>query len=129
AARAWRIAWTSAAVSALAVGAIGVAAGLFPGAWIGLFSREPEVLRVGSLYLRHVAPFYGFFGLGMALYFASQGAGRMAWPFSASILRLVLVLIAGAWWTRVHGGGLAGLFAIVAASQVVFGAVNALGMW
>jgi Na+-driven multidrug efflux pump len=127
-ARAWRIAWTSAAISALAVGAIGAAAALFPQEWVGLFSREPEVLRVGSEYLRRVAPFYPFVGLGMALYFASQGAGRMAWPFSAGVARLAVVLLAGTWWMHAHGGALAGLFWIAAFAQVLFGAVNVAGM-
>ena len=41
-------------------------------------------------YLRIVAPFYGFFGLGMALYFASQGTGNMVLPFTAGVIRLAL---------------------------------------
>jgi Na+-driven multidrug efflux pump len=42
------------------------------------------VLVAGSSYLQVVGPFYGFFGLGMALYFASQGAGTMVWPLLAA---------------------------------------------
>ena len=38
------------------------------------------MIAAGSAYLRIVGPFYGFFGLGMALYFASQGAGALKWP-------------------------------------------------
>jgi Na+-driven multidrug efflux pump len=125
--RAWRIAWTAAAISAACVELIGIAAALFPEAWVGIFSREPAVLQAGAQYLRRVGPGYGLFGLGMALYFASQGAGRMAWPFSAAVGRVALVAIAGAWWSA-RGGGLSGLFWIAAASQLLYGALNALGM-
>ena len=48
----------------------------FPAAWLTLFDTDPAMIDAGSQYLRTVGPFYGFFGLGMALYFASQGAGR-----------------------------------------------------
>jgi putative MATE family efflux protein len=126
--RARSIAWSAALISSVAVAFIGFTAATFPDAWIGLFSRDPEVLRVGGDYLRRVAPFYPFVGLGMALYFASQGAGRMAWPFSASAARVATVLAAGAWWVGPQHGSLTGIFWIVAAAQVIFGAVNALGM-
>jgi len=127
-ARARRVAWIAALMSVAAVEAIGIAAALLPEGWIGIFSREPEVMRVGVDYLRRVAPLYGFAALGMALYFASQGAGRMAWPFSAGVARLGTVIVAGAWWIGIAHGSLTGLFWIVAASQVLFGAINVFGM-
>ena len=65
---------SSAARSPSADRAIGVAAALWPRAWLALFGADPAVLETGSAYLRVVGPFYGFFGLGLALYFASQGA-------------------------------------------------------
>lgn len=128
-ARARSISWTGAMISTVAVGLIGTAAARFPEAWIGLFSREPEVLKVGAGYLHRVAPFYAFVGLGMALYFASQGAGRMLWPFIAGVARMLIVAVGGALWMRGGNGSLDGLFWIVAAAQVAFGAINALGMW
>ena len=42
-------------------------------------------------YLGIVAPLYGLFGGGMALYFASQGTGHMVIPVSLSLLRLIVV--------------------------------------
>ena len=128
AARARRIAWTSAVASVLAVGSIGVAAAICPEAWMGLFSKEPEVVRIGVDYLHRVAPFYAFTGLGMALYFASQGAGRVVWPFSAGVVRLATVIVAGGYWIAVAHGSLTGLFWIVALAQVLFGSINAIAM-
>ena len=81
--RALRIAMTGAAASFLVCEAIGLVAALFPVAWLRLFGAEPEMLAVGTAYLRSVGPAYGFFGLGLSLYFASQGAGRLAWPLIA----------------------------------------------
>ena len=75
---------------------MGVAAALFPAAWLGLFEREPAMIAVGSRYLRIVGPFYGLFGLGMALYFASQGAGRCGGRCMANVARLMIA--AGGGW-------------------------------
>src|SRR6185436_14772331 len=72
-ARARRIAWTAAWLSAAATGLIGLCAALAPEVWMRLFSQDAEVIAVGASYLRRAAPFYGFYGFGMALYFASQG--------------------------------------------------------
>jgi len=126
--RARKIAWTAALISAALTGTIGFVAALFPEAWIHVFSREPDVVRVGADYLVRVGPFYALTGLGMALYFASQGAGRVVWPFSAGVVRLALVALVGWYWVNAHHGPLTGLFWIVAASQLLFGAINALAM-
>jgi len=127
-ARARRIAWTGAVISLIATGAIGLTAALFPHAWIHLFSREAPVVEAGSAYLTRVAPLYAFFGAGMSLYFASQGAGKMAWPFTAGIVRLVLVAVAGGYWVNSMHGSLNGFYWIVAASYFVFGSVNLIAM-
>jgi putative MATE family efflux protein len=117
--RARRIAWTGALVSALATGAIGLFAAAFPEAWLHLFSREPEVVAAGAAYLSRVGPFFVFFGAGMSIYFSSQGAGRMAWPFAAGLVRLLIVCVIGS-----AVASLQGLFWVAAVSYVAFGAIN-----
>jgi putative MATE family efflux protein len=123
--RARRIAWIAAFVSAAATGLIGLCAALAPAIWVGLFSREPDVIRVGVDYLHRAAPFYAFYGFGMALYFASQGAGKVTWPLIAGCIRLAIVTVGGWYWTSVLGGALQGFFWIIAASLAVFGLINA----
>jgi Na+-driven multidrug efflux pump len=90
------------------------------------------MLEVGAQYLRIVGPFYGFFGGGMALYFASQGAGRLSWPLLAGLLRLA-VAGAGGWLALRFFGSLAGVFVALGVALAVFGLVNAasiaLGTW
>src|SRR6516165_4973198 len=82
--RALRTAWIGAAIAAALCEIIGLAAAAFPHAWLSLLDDNAAMLDTGSRYLRTVGPFYGLFGLGMALYFASQGAGRLAWPLSST---------------------------------------------
>jgi putative MATE family efflux protein len=127
-ARAERIAWIGAGLAAALTGSIGLAAAVAPGAWMRLFTSDAGAIAVGSLYLRIVGPTYGFFGAGLALYFASQGAGRLLWPLLAGGLR-VLVAAGGGWLvSRALGGGLPGLFGALAAAMVVFGATVMLAV-
>src|SRR5213078_1991992 len=80
--RALRVALTGGAIAFALTEAIGLAAAMWPSGWLGLFSDHPAMLSAGAEYLRMVGPAYGFFGLGLSLYFASQGAGRLFWPLS-----------------------------------------------
>jgi putative MATE family efflux protein len=126
--RAERVAWVGASLAAGATGSVGIVAALFPNAWLGLFSSDPSVLEAGARYLRIVGPVYGFFGLGLALYFASQGAGRLTWPLVAGFARLLVASVGG--WLAIHlfGAGLSGLFVAMAAALVVFGALVAVAI-
>jgi Na+-driven multidrug efflux pump len=71
-ARALRIGLLGGGAAFLLTEAIGVAAAIWPEAWLRVFGSNPDMLATGSAYLREVGPFYGFYGLGLALYFASQ---------------------------------------------------------
>jgi len=127
-ARAEHVAWVGAGLAAAMTGAIGLIAALAPSLWIGLFTSEPAVLAAGSTYLRIVGPFYGFFGLGLALYFASQGAGRLLWPLLGGFLRLLVAAVGGWVVTRELGFGLPALYAVMALALVCFGATVALAV-
>ena len=88
--RALRVAWIGAAIAAGLCELIGICAAAEPRAWLTLFDNAPDMIDAGSRYLQVVGPVYGLFGLGMALYFASQGAGRLLWPFLANLVRLLI---------------------------------------
>ncbi|MBK1656781.1 MATE family efflux transporter [Paracraurococcus ruber] len=130
--RALRIALTGGGIAFLLTGMVGVLAACFPVAWLGLFSAEPGMIEAGSQYLRMVGPAYGFFGLGLALYFASQGAGRLGWPLGAGFLRMVIA-VGGGWLALRLTGSLEALFAVAAFALAVYGTVLALavraGVW
>jgi putative MATE family efflux protein len=122
--RALRTAWIGAAIAAGLCEAIGLAAAAFPTAWLGLFDSDPAMLEAGARYLKIVGPSYGLFGLGLALYFASQGAGRLLWPLLANLARLSIAA-AGGWLALRWSGELAELFVAQAAALATFGLIVA----
>jgi putative MATE family efflux protein len=130
--RALRIAFIGGALAFVLTGTIGLAASLWPRLWLTLFSTEPAVIEAGSTYLRIVGPTYGCFGLGMALYFASQGAGRLFWPLAGGFLRL-LIAIGGGYVALRLTGSLVWLFVALALGLVAYGvtvtAAVSAGTW
>jgi Na+-driven multidrug efflux pump len=79
-----------------------------------------------------VGPVYGLFGLGMALYFASQGAGRLLWPLLANMARLIIAA-GGSWLALQWSTDLTDVFLALAAALAAFGLINAAavarGVW
>jgi hypothetical protein len=75
--RALREALATVPITGLATEIVGLAASAWPSAWIGAFSDDPRGLATGATYLRTVAPIFGFFGIGYALYCA--GEPRAEW--------------------------------------------------
>jgi Na+-driven multidrug efflux pump len=130
--RALRIALVGGAVAFCLTEAVGLAAALWPLAWLGLFDSDPLMLATGAAYLRLVGPAYGFFGLGLCLYFASQGAGRLLWPLLAGLLRMVLA-VGGGWLALRLTGSLTMVFAALSLALVAYGSVLlaaiASGVW
>lgn len=119
--RAMRVAWTGGLTAFAAIGSIGWLVAQFPEAWSRLFTSDDQVAAASISYIRHVAPFYCLFGLGISLNFASQGAGRMTTPLLASFARMITAMIAG--WIVVEKTdfGLDGLFGAIALGIVVYG--------
>ncbi len=130
--RALRVAWIGAAIAAGMCEIIGFCAAATPHAWLSLFGSEPDMIDAGSRYLHAVGPVYGLFGLGMALYFASQGAGRLLWPFIANLARLVIAAGGGYIALRLTGN-LSDVFIALAVALAAFGLINAAavasGVW
>lgn len=128
AARARKVAWTAAALAFGLTQAVGLLLFFAPELWNGIFSTDPAVLRAGNAYFAAVAPVYGLIGLGLVLFFACQGRGKMVWPFAAGIARLAATAF-GAWWLAATGASLAIVFAAVAVGAALFGAITAYGFW
>jgi putative MATE family efflux protein len=131
-ARALRIALIGGGLAFALTEAVGLTAAFWPHAWLGLFGHDPRMLETGAAYLRAVGPAYGFFGLGLSLYFASQGAGRLFWPLFAGLLRLVIA-IGGGWLALRWTGSLGWVFAALSVALVTYGltlsAAIASGAW
>jgi len=109
-----------------------VGAAIAPHAWLSLFDSDPVMLDAGTRYVQTVGPFYGLFGLGLALYFASQGAGRLLWPLLANLTRLAIAG-GGGWLALRWSGDLSYVFvaqgAALAAFGVIIAAAVAGGAW
>lgn len=118
--RARNIALVGGAIAFVVAEVVGLAAALWPEAWLRLFGTDEHMLETGVHYLRIAGPFYGFFALGFSLYFASQGAGRLTWPLLAAVLRLCLYAGLG-WAVLVMTGSLTAFFAIGAVAMAVYG--------
>jgi len=123
--RARRIAWTGGAIAATACAAVGLFCAVFPAFWMGLFTEQEEVLRVGTLYLHIVAPVYAAYGLGQALYFSSQGFGNPLPAVLANVARLLVSagggLVAVLWF----GAGPLGVFVGIASGFILYAVLNA----
>jgi putative MATE family efflux protein len=122
--RALRVAWIGAAIAFCLCELIGLSAAAAPRAWLSLFDTAPAMIDAGTRYLHAVGPVYGLFGLGMALYFASQGAGRLLWPFLANMARL-LIAAGGGYIALRWTGDLTDVFIALAAALAAFGLINA----
>jgi len=120
--RARRIAWLGAGLAAGITGSVGLIVALWPGVWAGLFSNDAAVLDAAYTYLRIAGWCYAFFGAGVALYFASQGAGKMGWPVLAGSVRFLIAVIGGLVVLRYFNGTLTGLFAVIGFAMIAYGA-------
>lgn len=122
--RARGIAWIGAGTIAAACAAIGIFFAIFPRLWLGLFSDAEGVVNLGTSYLRVVGPIYSFYGLGMGLYFGSQGFGNPLWTVAANAARLLVssaCAISAVYW---FGLGALGFFVSIAAGFCTYAALT-----
>jgi Na+-driven multidrug efflux pump len=122
--RARAVAWTGAGTIAGTCGVIGIFFAIFPKLWLGLFRDAEDIIDLGASY-RVVGPIYSLYGLGMGLYFATQGFGSALCAVAANAVRLliggVLALIAVNWL----GLGALGFFGSIAVGFSAYAAPDA----
>ncbi len=118
--RARNVAWTAGLCAAIAVGCVGLIVAIWPNLWISLFTSDPAVTAAASSYFHWAGPAFGFFGIGVCMYFSSQGAAKVGGPVIAGTIRLLMVGIGG--WVLVSIGAASWtLFALVSAAMVAYG--------
>jgi len=126
-------AWAGGGLAFVVTGVMGLIVALFPGAVATAFSSDAEVGALATRALSIIGPALPFFGMGMALYFAAMGAGRMVWPVAAALTRIALAVGGGWVLSDVMGYGLDGQFVAVALGITAYGAVVASavrpGVW
>jgi Na+-driven multidrug efflux pump len=111
--------WTAAFYSAALSGLVGGMIAVFPSLWADLFTDSEAIRAACRTYLQIVGPFYAFFGLALCLYFASQGAGRVAWPVIASVVRVLVIVLGCVILSHIPAVGPEHFFWLIAAGMVI----------
>jgi putative MATE family efflux protein len=127
-ARARRVAWSAAGVALIVLGTIGLIVTVAPDLWSGLFTGDPAVRAAANAYLHWAGPGFAFVGLGLSLYFASQGSGKVSSPVLAGMVRLATVGVGGPLLMAADAPAWS-LFALVGASMAAFGLAVAAAVY
>lgn len=126
--RARRVAWSGALLAAGLIGAIGIGIAIEPKLWGRLFTTNPAVLDAAGDYLEIAGFGFPAYGLGLCLYFASQGSGRILGPVLAGTARLAVV-IAGGYLFMGSGSTFLDLARLVLVAMLVYGGATAISVY
>ena len=126
--------WQAAFINAVFLGLIGVVFLIFPSHIISFFTNEPDVLAYGTSCLRIVAFGFAFYGLGMVLETAFNGAGDTWTPTYLNFFIFWLFEIPLAYVLAYHFGfGADGVFWAITIAFSLLAVVSALlfkrGKW
>ena len=123
-----RMGWLSALTAAGLVGTIGLVLSIWPSLWTGLFTDQPEIADTAAQTLGIVGPCYAFFGLGLCLYFVSQGLATLPIPVLGAVLRLTVV--GAVFWILAQSGSLTTDTALwtVSGAMIFYGCFVAIGL-
>ncbi|MCF7854569.1 MAG: hypothetical protein K9N51_07225, partial [Candidatus Pacebacteria bacterium] len=110
--------------------------GLFlviPGLFIAVFSRDPEVLAAGKVYLRIFGLGFMFITSTIILTRVFQGAGDTLWPTIIAAVRFGFFVVASlllGWHTKLGAAGVWASMALSSAVQLgLIGWLYSLGTW
>ena len=125
-ARAERSARVANILGAAIMAVIGAIFLVFPETFIRVFTPDTDVLEIGIVYLRFLAPTFGFIGFSLVLGKALNGAGD---TFSPMVITLGSQLIVGLGLVIIlsHFIGLNGVWIGIALSNIVQG--SAMWLW
>ena len=126
--RARKVAWTAGLLAACIVGSVGMVLAIAPDLWAANFTSDQRVLESARQYFHMAGPAFGFLGLALSLYFASQGSGKILGPVLAQSGRLVVVICGGALLLALDAPAWT-LFLLAASSMVVYGILAVLSVW
>ena len=123
-ARARRVAWSGAVISALGVGALVAPLAAFPDFWTGWFTDNPQVQKATGEYLLIAGPMFSLLSVGIALYFSSQGAAKVLGSVLAQTVRLSVVIVGGLWLLSI-GADYIWFFVLAGVAMAAFGLFTA----
>jgi len=120
--RAARTAWITVSFGAAIMTFFGIAYIIFSSGVIGIFNRDPEVVKTGGIYLYITAGTLGFIGLSIILGRALSGAGDTISPMVITAIGLLALRI-GLSLLFSWKMGLIGIWFGIAASNVIQGSM------
>jgi len=126
--RAEQISWMGGGIAALIAGLVGVILSIFPWLWVDIFTSDPVTVEAASMYLRIVGPAFAFLGLGLSLYFAAQGAGKIVWPIIATFCRVFIAVFVSASGVYLFNLGLNFIYVCSAGALVIYGVITVVGL-
>lgn len=126
-ARARAAAWIAARLAAAVMAVIGIMMALVPELWVQMFTSDSATMAAAAQYFRWVGPAYGFFGVGMSLFFSSLAAGKVAGMLLAGASRLVIIAVGGAILVAI-AAPVWTVFALIAAGMASYGIMSILVM-
>jgi putative MATE family efflux protein len=94
-----------------------------PALWLGIFTADAGIHRVGAQYFHVVGPSYPFVGITMVIAFAFQGVGRATIPLLWMTVRVAGVLAAAIVCTQWLGLGERAVFTGIAVANVLSAAI------
>jgi len=116
--RAERSVWVTAFSNMIFLGSVGIFFALFAEPLVGIFTIDPEVIRIASNCLRTVSYSYVFLAFGMVIVQSFNGAGDTATPTWINLTAYWLVQIPLAWsLSHLLDMGPQGVFWAIACAQ------------
>jgi len=102
--RAEKAVWTVALVNMIFLGIVSVAFIVFPEVFIRIFTQETNLIQIGADCLRIVSYGFIFYGLGMVMVQAFNGAGDTRTPTRVNFIAFWLIEIPLAYFLAVKTG-------------------------
>lgn len=125
--RAEKSAWVTARYNLVFLGLLAAVFLLFPAPLLGIFTSDPEVIRIGGSCLRWIASCYGIYAFGLVMIQALNGAGDTNTPTLINFVAYWLWQIPFAWYAaQVLGWGPKGVFIAIASAETL---LAVLAIW
>ncbi|MDX1999151.1 MAG: MATE family efflux transporter [Thermoanaerobaculia bacterium] len=125
--RAETSAWVTARYNLAFLGLLAAVFLLFPAPLLGIFTSDPEVIRIGASCLRWIASCYGIYAFGLVMIQALNGAGDTNTPTLINFVAYWVWQIPFAWYAaQVLGWGPNGVFIAIASAETL---LAVLAIW
>ena len=118
--RAERSAWITGRANMIFMGSIGVILAIWAGGFIELFTQEAAIVEYGITGLRIISLGFLFYGLGMVMVNAINGAGDTRTPLYINLISFWLIEIPLAWFlAKIISWDMTGVFLSIIIAEAI----------